>query len=142
MLERYRSKLEEDIGSQLESQGIPYAYEAEKIDYTVPARSAKYTPDFILTTKSGHKIYVEAKGVFGFDPKHQTARSSSAQARQKMILVKEQHPDLDIRFIFSKAKTPIYKGSPTTYAMWAESHGFLWAEKTLPQEWIEEITNG
>nr|DAL93602.1 MAG TPA: endonuclease I [Caudoviricetes sp.] len=32
------------------------------------------------------------------------------------MLIKQQNPELDIRFIFSRSKTPIYKGSKTTYA--------------------------
>lgn len=40
--------------------------------------------------------------------------------------------------MFSRARTPIYKGSKTTYADWCEKNGFQWAEKLIPREWIEE----
>ena len=58
------------------------------------------------------------------------------QARHKMLLVKQQHPDLDIRLVFSNAKARLYKGSPTTYAAWADRHGFPWAHKTIPEDWL------
>ena len=47
-------------------------------------------------------IHLEVKGLF------------DVQSRHKMLLVKQQHPDLDIRFVFSNANAPIYKGSPTS----------------------------
>ncbi len=52
--------------------------------------------------------------------------------RQKHILIKDQHPALDIRFVFSNPNTRISKQSKTTYAMWCETHGFLYAPKTIP----------
>ena len=58
--------------------------------------------------------------------------------RQKHVWVKDQHPDLDIRFVFSNAKAKLRKGSPTTYADWASNNGFLWAHKTVPNEWLTE----
>ena len=65
------------------------------------------TPDFQVGD-----IHLEVKGLF------------DVQARHKMLLVKQQHPDLDIRFVFSNANAPIYKGSPTSYAQWCDKHGF------------------
>ena len=56
-------------------------------------------------------------------------------------MLKEQHPNLDIRFVFSRAAAPIYKGSPTTHAKWAEDHGFHWSEKEIPEAWIIEMQN-
>ena len=32
----------------------------------------------------------------------------------------------------------ISKQSKTTYGMWCEKHGFLYAAKVVPQEWIDE----
>ena len=55
-----------------------------------------------------------------------------------MILVKQQHPELDIRFVFSNSRQKISKQSKTTYGMWCEKHGFLYADKTVPQEWLNE----
>jgi hypothetical protein len=123
----YRSGLERRIAAQLEQAGVPFTYEKTKVSYVVPSRKAKYTPDYHLNGR----IIVEAKGRF-----------RTAQERQKMALVKEQHPDLDIRIVFQRASNPIYKGSPTTYAAWAESHGFPWADGgRIPEAWINEALN-
>jgi hypothetical protein len=59
--------------------------------------------------------------------------------RQKHILIKEQHPDLDIRFVFSNPKQRISKSSRTTYAMWCEKHGFLYAKESIPNAWLKEV---
>lgn len=122
----WRSGLEESLAAFLRSKGIPFEYEQHKIEYVVPSRGAKYTPDFYITTKSGKTIIVESKGRF------------VTADRQKMILVKTQHPDLDIRIVFSNPNTKISKQSTTTYAMWCEKHGFPYASKVVPQEWLDE----
>ena len=108
----YRSGFEKKIREVLEETKIPYGYESEKLEFIQPAIKRKYTPDFIFKKADGTKMYLEAKGrLTTFD-------------RQKMILVKTQHPDLDIRILFMRHKNPIRKGSKTTYGMWAEKHGF------------------
>lgn len=145
LLTAYRSGLEEKMGDQLKAAGVPFRFEAEKLAYVVPARNAKYTPDFLLTKLDGSTMYIETKGRFGGgNPKFRgTGNKSSAEERQKMILVKEQHPDLDIRFVFHKASNAIYKGSLTSYAKWADSHGFLWADKgKFPEAWMKELIHG
>jgi hypothetical protein len=125
----YRSRLEERIATQLEDAGVTFDYEGYKISYSVPARKARYTPDFPLGDPGNPTIIIEAKGRF-----------RTAADRQKLALVKEQHPTLDLRLVFQNANLPIYKGSPTTYAMWADSHGFQWADKgKIPESWLSEI---
>lgn len=118
----FRSGLEKRNADHLESRGIPYRYEQVKITYTVPEREATYTPDFVL----GNGIIVETKGRF------------EADDRAKHLLIKEQHPELDIRLVFQRGSQPIYKGSPTTHAAWATKHGYQWAEKLIPPEWAKE----
>ena len=121
---RYRSRLEERIADQLDDAGVSFGYENKKLKYTIPARNATYTPDFDLGP-----FLVEAKGYF-----------RSAADRQKLVLVKKDNPEADLRLVFQKASNPIYKGSPTTYAKWAEDHGFLWADGgVIPDEWIKEL---
>lgn len=119
----FRSGLEKRISDDLKSKNVPFGYETIKIEYTVPERDAKYTPDFVLLSNG---IIVESKGIFGTDD------------RKKHLLIKQQHPELDIRLVFSRSSAPIYKGSATTHASWAEHHGFKWAEKLIPQEWLDE----
>lgn len=124
----YRNKLERSVGEQLSAAGITFDYEGNWLPYAVPARTAKYLPDFKMR---GTNIIIETKGWFG---------RSGAKERQKLILLKEQHSELDLRIVFSDANKKIYKGSPTTYAMWADDHGFLWATKgVVPKRWLTEI---
>lgn len=130
---KYRSKLEEQIARQLETEGVKFTYEKLKIPYTVPERNSKYITDFVVGDEA-NPIVIEAKGRFAH---HQ---SSDAKERQKFILLKQQYPDLDIRFVFQSRNTKIYPGSKTTVSQWAETHGFLWADKgKIPQEWLDEI---
>jgi hypothetical protein len=118
----FRSGLEEQIARQLEEAGVKAGYETEKIAYIKPARNAKYTPDWILP----NGIIIETKGRF------------VTEDRQKHLIIKEQYPDLDIRFVFSSSKTRISKNSKTTYADWCTKHGFKYADKWIPTEWLEE----
>lgn len=117
----YRSGLEVTVAKQLESAGVEYTYEAVKTPYIVPQSTHKYTCDFILTNSG---IYVETKGRF------------MAADRKKHLLIKAQHPEIDLRFVFSRPKAPINKGSKTTYADWCEKNGFLYADKTIPEDWL------
>ena len=122
----WRSGLEEKVAEHLDRHGIQYEYERHKISYIVPSRVAKYTPDFYIKSRSGKTIICESKGRF------ETAD------RQKHLLVKAQHPELDIRFVFSSSRQRISKASRTTYAMWCEKHGFQYADKLVPKEWLNE----
>lgn len=121
----WRSGLEERVGAQLTEAGMDFEYEETTLKYTVPARTARYTPDFSLS----NGIVIETKGRF------------MVADRQKMVLVKEQHPDLDIRFVFTRSATTISKTSKTTYAAWCEKHGFPYADKLVPAHWLQEPPN-
>ena len=121
----YRSGLEDKIAKQIKEAGYDVIYEQEKITYTQPARQAKYTPDFKLPKKGGF-FYVETKGRWLTEDRH------------KHLLIKEQFPDIDIRFVFQSVNNKLYKGSKTTYAMYCERHGFKYAHKMIPIEWLLE----
>ena len=118
----YRSGLEEEIVKELETAGIEYSYEKHYVDYTLPATKHHYLPDFVLS----NGIIVEAKGIF------------DVEDRKKHLAIKEQPPDLDIRFVFSNAGAKISKTSKTTYAMWCEKNGFKYATKLIPDSWLRE----
>jgi len=118
----FRSGLEETIYKQIAKQGITPQYETFKIPYVIPASNHTYTPDFQLP----NGIIIETKGRF------------VASDRKKHLLVKKQHPELDIRFVFQNAKGRINKGSKTTYADWCVKNGFLYADKEIPYEWFKE----
>jgi len=119
----YRSGLEEEVADQLSRAGVAFEYEPKhgKIRYTKPARDSTYTPDFPLSDLG---FIVETKGRF------------TVEDRQKHLLIKEQHPDKDIRFVFSNSRARISKQSKTTYADWCSKHGFLYADKRIPAEWL------
>lgn len=118
----FKSGLEETISIQIESKGIKVEYETEKVNYTIPASSHTYNPDFKLP----NGIRVETKGRFVLTD------------RKKHLLVKEQNPTLDIRFVFTNSRNKINKKSKTTYADWCEKHGFKYADKVIPDEWFNE----
>jgi len=113
--------LEETVASKL-GPSVAATYEKSTIEYTVPARAAKYRPDFQLS----NGVYIETKGRF------------MTKDRQKHVLIQEQHPDVDLRFVFSRSRATLYKGSKTTYAQWCAKHGFQFADKAVPLEWIQE----
>lgn len=119
----YRSDLESKVSAQLNEAGVSFEYETFKIEYQVN-ETRKYTPDFRLP----NGIIVETKGRF------------VAADRKKHLLVQQQHPDLDIRFVFSSSKAKLNKGAKSTYADWCIKHGFLYADKTIPEEWLDEDT--
>ena len=57
--------------------------------------------------------------------------------RKKHLLIKKQHPELDIRIVFQSARTKIRKGSKTTYGDFCDKHGIPWAEKNIPESWLK-----
>ncbi|MBL4783893.1 MAG: hypothetical protein JKY49_00545 [Cohaesibacteraceae bacterium] len=122
-----RSSLEDRAEEQLKAAGMSYGYESQKINYLKPERKAKYTPDFLLPKKTGGFMYIEMKGWF------------KPADRVKHLLIQKQQPDLDIRFVFERAKSKLSKSSNTTYGAWADSKGFQWADnKIIPDEWLAE----
>lgn len=122
----WRSGLEEALGQQLDDAEVRYEYEKLTISYLPSPKPKKYKPDYVLLDNG---IIVEGKGRF------------ETPDRQKHLLVKAQHPDLDIRFVFSNSRARISKQSRTTYAMWCLSKGFQYADKTIPLAWLEEEPN-
>lgn len=139
----YRSDLEREAAAKLTQAGVPFSFEGMHIPYIVPEREAKYLPDFHF---DNCPIIIEPKGRFGGSYEYRgkrfgNSKDAAVKERQKFVLLRDQHPEWDIRFIFSRAKTPIYPGSKTTYGKWATDHRFKWAEKVIPDEWIEEIKN-
>ena len=122
LLHGFRSGLEDKVSQQLLDEGVPVKYEEMYIEYTRPQSSHKYTPDFELP----NGIIIETKGRF------------MVSDRKKHLLIKEQHPELDIRFVFSNSKAKINKNSKTTYALWCTKNGFKFADKLIPLAWLKD----
>tara|TARA_R110002096_G_scaffold111202_6_gene242850 strand:- start:13370 stop:13786 length:417 start_codon:yes stop_codon:yes gene_type:complete len=120
----FRSGLEHRVWKDLlkrNQKGIQY--ESMKIKYTIPLSEHSYTPDVVFP----NGIILEIKG-----------RLMKAD-RDKHRLIKEQHPELDIRFLFQNANNKIRKGSQTTYAQWCDRNDIKWCEKTVPNAWLREV---
>lgn len=117
----YRSGLEQGIAAFLKEKQKKVRYECVRVEWE-DLKYRTYTPDFVLD----NGIIIETKGMFDNDD------------RQKHLAIKEQHPELDIRFVFSNANTKIYKGSKSRYCDWCDKHGFQWAHRVIPEEWLHE----
>ena len=131
---KYRSKFEASVGHQLEELKREFEYETESIRFIQPSVQRLYKPDFIIKTRSGKTIYIEAKGLWTYED------------RYKHLLIKQQHPDIDIRFVFQRASTRVSKGSRLTYRDVCEGRGrgiwsgvtWPYSELTIPKEWLSE----
>lgn len=114
----YKSGFERTIAVNLASRKVKFGYETVQLKYTL---DGTYNPDFILE----NGVIVEAKGLL------------DDASKRKMIAVKKQHPDKDIRFLFMQADKKIPR-SKQTHGEWATKNGFLWAEGEIPEEWLND----
>ena len=115
---KFRSKLEERVATLLEQLGISYEYETEKLSYTI---EHTYTPDFVLP----NYVYLETKGYW------------DAADRRKVLAVKRDNPEVDLRMVFQSPYNTISKKSKTTYAKWCEKHDIPWtAYHEIPLDWL------
>jgi len=118
---RYRSGLESDIADYLKDKQNQVRYERLKIEWE-DLRYRTYTPDFILD----NGIIIETKGIF------------DTEDRRKHLAIREQHPELDIRFVFSNSKAKLYKGAKSRYCEWCDKHEFKWEHRIIPEAWLKE----
>ena len=115
---KFRSKLEERVATLLMTLGVSYEYESTKVPYTI---QHNYTPDFVLP----NYVHLEAKGYW------------AAEDRRKILAVKKDNPELDLRMVFQSPYNKISKRSKTTYAQWCDRHGIPWtAFHEIPIEWL------
>ena len=115
---KYRSNLEKNSADLLEGLGVAFMYESEKLSYTI---EHNYTPDFVLP----NYVYLEAKGYW------------DAADRRKLLAVKRDNPDIDLRMVFQSPYNTISKKSKTTYAKWCDKHDIPWTSYTdIPIEWL------
>ncbi len=114
----FKSGLERTVDSNLRARGAKYTYESLKLPYIL---NGVYHPDFIFE----NGIIVEVKGYL------------DRESKRKMIAVRKQYPNLDIRFLFQEADKKV-PGTKQTHAEWADRNGFPWCEGTIPEEWLNE----
>ena len=115
---KFRSQLEKRVATLLTTLGVSYEYESNKIPYTI---QHNYTPDFVLP----NHVYLEAKGYW------------AAEDRRKILAVKKDNPDIDLRMVFQSPYNKISKRSKTTYAQWCDKHEIPWtAYHEVPLDWL------
>ena len=117
----YRSGLEVEAAAFLSEHQKEVRYEKLKIEWE-DLKYRTYTPDFELD----NGIIIETKGIF------------SAADRRKHLEVQRQHPKLDIRFVFSNARSKLYKGAKFRYSDWCDKYGLKWSHRLIPKEWLTE----
>jgi hypothetical protein len=86
-----------------------------------PAVNRKYLPDMELE----NGIIIEVKGRL------------TLEDRKKMLHVKEQYPELDIRFVF-KIDNWLTKTKKHKYSDWCKKHDYPFAIGGIPKAWAKE----
>ena len=120
-----RSKLELKFEEIIKEFDVAYDYEVTKIPYTIPESNHNYTVDWTFI----NGLLVETKGYL-----------SDHKERYKYVLLKQQHPDLDLRFVFDNPNK-LCGGTKMTHAKWAEKYGFAYCSiRDIEQikQWIKD----
>ena len=119
---KYRSGFEDSMATLLRGLRVDFKYEDKSrvLPYEIPASNHKYYPDWVV----GNMI-LETKGIW------------EKADREKILYVLAQHPGLDLRMVFQKPNTPIYKGSKTTYANWCDKKGIKWGTMADVPNWLK-----
>lgn len=120
-----RSKLELKFEEIIKEFNVEYDYEVTKIPYTIPESNHNYTVDWTFI----NGLLVETKGYL-----------SDHKERYKYVLLKQQHPDLDLRFVFDNPNK-LCGGTKMTHAKWAEKYGFAYCSiRDVEQikQWIKD----
>jgi hypothetical protein len=115
----FRSKFEFDFSKQLKQLKLKAKYEDTKLNYIVPEKTKKYTPDW--TIREG--FYIETKGQF------------TASDRAKMLWVREHNPTITVYLLFQNSKVTLSKLSKTTYAEWCNKNNIEWADIKDIKKW-------
>ena len=120
-----RSKLELKFEEIIKDYTIEYDYEITKIPYVVPESKHMYTVDWTFI----NGLLVETKGYL-----------SDHKERYKYVLIKEQHPDIDLRFVFDNPNK-LCGGTKMTHAKWAQKYGFKFCsvkDTEQIESWLKE----
>lgn len=120
----FHSGLEEAVATQLKARGVAFVHEPQPpVEYDVPERPSKFTPTFVLP----NGIIVH------------TFRRLVLADRKKLMMIRDQHPTLDLRLVFVNSLSRVVKGGKATYGDWCRRMGFIFADKSIPQSWITEV---
>jgi hypothetical protein len=122
--EAFRSGLEKRVAAALDELGVGYEYETVKVKYQPLAKShllhSRHRP-------APMGFMIECKGFFESKDrtKHLNYQGRTPSARHSLRLL-------------SFKSSPLRKASDTTTRMWCEDNGFKYADKLIPQEWLNE----
>lgn len=114
LAKKKRSKLEENFERILVDWNVSYQYEVTTIPYIIPESNHKYKVDWTLP----NGILVETKGYL-----------SDHAERNKYVLIKKQHPEIDLRFVFSNPNK-LCGGMKKKHWQWAEENKYKWCSIT------------
>lgn len=119
----FRSVFEFNISKYLKKKDVKFSFERLTLPFVQPAKKRKYKPDFKIEETS---VVIEAKGYL------------TARDREKLLLVREQHPNLNLVLLFMDSRKKLHKRSPTTYADWCTKHGIPFADfrSGIPDTWL------
>lgn len=110
-----RNKFEKRIFASLKRRKAAFKYEGKKLPYVL---ACHYIPDFIVETPLG-QVYIETKGYL------------RPEDKRKLVAVKKQHPEIDLRILFY--------ASNEQYIKWATKNGFKYAVSSIPTEWLKGL---
>lgn len=129
-----RSGLEKKVGDDLIDRKVGFSYEANTYQWREILPRAEctscgekgtsflvrsYTPDFFLS----NGVILEVKGRF------------TSKDRKIAAAMKDQHPELDIRMVFSKDNW-LNRNHKNRYSDWCRSKGIKFVIGKVPEEWV------
>jgi hypothetical protein len=139
----YNSGFEHTVASYLEKKGVPFEYELHSFGWeehlpTAHCRTCdtkacykkrSYTPDFFVGNPNS-PIIIETKGIF------------TVHDRKIALAMKEQHPDVDLRYLFLR-DNKLSRKSKTRYSEWCQKNGLTYGISTDLQttlsQWVDDL---
>lgn len=121
---KYKSGLERDFAAEAKAKGLGFDYEPTSFPYSRPSH---YIPDWRIA----ENVYIETKGWL------------APFQRANLIAFKEQYPHVRILLLFGNSENKLNAKSKTTYAQWAERHGFESADfrDGIPVRWWKKYAD-
>lgn len=136
----YRSGFEKSVADILREHKVDFKYENRTFDYLVQSRN------WIVCDKCGPiKGHIVRKYLVDFELKNEIFLELKGRLtdkdRSKMLSVKKQHPEIDLRIVFQRdnlIKSRAARDNNIRYSDWAAKHKFPYCVGEIPEEWINE----
>lgn len=122
----FDSKFEKGIFDQLKAAGVDVIRSPGPIWYGRPDERKRYLPDFLVKTRDGRRVFIEAKGWL------------NTQAAEKMRYVKGWNPELDIRLVFQNGSGKVGR-LQSNNLQWSKRNKYPASEINIPDEWVTEF---